>query len=493
MIIESRIAEAAVLARRLIKADPKAPLPRLTLAAEDIKKGRFATAGARFGTMPGKSFLNFLAPVLRAWSLVGEKKPEAALEVLTAEAKDEAAKAMHAMHAALIHEMAGNNDEAEKYYLKVSDGQNGLSLRVAQLLGSFYERTARPEKARTLYDRYLKEQPGSQFLNMALTRLEEGKKPRLRVFSVSDGAAEAFFSVASSLRQQSGREIALVLSRLALYLKPKFPVMQILLADLLEADDRLEPALGVYRSIDGKSAFSWSARLRMASILNRLKRTDEAVKHLNGMTRDRKDVPGPLINLGDILRSHDRFSEAVDAYDKAFSRIDNLEERHWTLLYARGISLERSDQWPRSEADFLRALELKPEQPYVLNYLGYSWIDKGMNIDRAQDMIRRAVKLRPNDGYIVDSLGWGYYRLGNFKKAVRHLERAAELRPQDPIINDHLGDAYWWVGRTREAKFQWNRSLSLDPEDDLIAKIRQKMKTGLAEDTETAKNSPDDG
>ncbi len=493
MAIEGRMAEATALARRLLKINPKAPIANLALAVEDIKKGRFATAGARFQDMSGKGFSSFLAPSLRAWSLIGEKKNDAALKIVTAKPKEQAAQAFYDMHAALINEMMGNNDEAEKYYLEVSNSQNGLSLRLVQLLGSLYERTGRSEKAQALYDRYLKEQPGSRLLDMAMKRLKKGGKPRLQVFSVTDGAAEALFGIASSLRQQSGREVALIFSRLALYLKPQFPVMQILLADLLEADNRLEPALGVYQSIDGKSAFSWPARLRIASILNRLKRTDEAVKHLNGMARDRKDDPGPLINLADILRGHDRFPEAVDAYDKALVRIKNPEERHWSLLYARGISLERSEQWPRAEADFLRALELKPEQPYVLNYLGYSWIDKGKNVDRAQDMIRRAVKQRPNDGYIVDSLGWGHYRLGNFKKAVRHLERAVELRPQDPIINDHLGDAYWRVGRTREAKFQWNRSLSLDPEDDLIAKIRQKLKAGLAEDTETAKKPRNDG
>ncbi len=163
------------------------------------------------------------------------------------------------------------------------------------------------------------------------------------------------------------------------------------------------------------------------------------------------------------------------------------------MLYARGISLERAKQWSRAEADFLNALDFKPEQPYVLNYLGYSWIEKGTHIDRALEMIRKAANLRPNDGYIIDSLGWGHYKLGNFDNAVRQLERAVELRPQDPIINDHLGDAYWRVGRQREADFQWRRALSLDPKDEMSAKLRLKLKQGLAEDTETAKKTPNDG
>jgi tetratricopeptide (TPR) repeat protein len=279
----------------------------------------------------------------------------------------------------------------------------------------------------------------------------------------------------------------MVLGRLALYLKPNFPVMQILLGDILEADNRLEPALDVYTAIDKKSPFSWSARLRAGALLDRLGRTDDAVKILRDMARENAGEDGPLVNLGDILRGRERFKEAVEAYDEAIKRLPVLDKRHWTLLYARGIALERSNQWLRAETDFQKALEFEPNQPYVLNYLGYTWIERRKNLDQAQEMIRQAVKLRPNDGYIVDSLGWGYYQLGNFENAVKELERAVELRPQDPVINDHLGDAYWKVGRHREATFQWNRSLSLNPEADLIPKIRKKLKDGLVEEAETAK------
>ncbi len=490
MTIEGRMKEAAVLAKRYIKTNPKAHIANLTLAVTDIRKGRFSAAGIRLKAMPEDGLSGFLAPVLRAWALIGNKKPEAALKIVTAKPKEEASQALFSMHAALIQEIQDNTGEAEKHYLAVTDGENGLSFRVVQLLGELYERTERPEKAQALYRRYLDQQPGSQLLDVALERLKKGKKPKIKVISVSDGAAEALFGIASSLRQRNARETALILSRLALYLKPRFPVMQILLGDLLEADDRFEPALAVYSSIDPKAAFSWSARLRTASVLNRLKRTEPAIRHLNAMARDRKDDPGPLINLGDILRSHDRFTEAVDAYDRAFKRIEKTEPRHWSLLYARGIALEQSKQWPRAEADFLEALELKPDQPYVLNYLGYSWIEKGRHTERAQEMIQKAVKLRPNDGYIVDSLGWGFYKLGNYEKSVLHMERAVELRPQDPVINNHLGDAYWRVGRRREANFQWNRSLSLDPKEEMAAKIRQKLKTGLGQDTGTAKKTP---
>jgi len=493
MTVDGRLDEAAVLAQELVKTKPQDVIAQLVLAVSDLKKGRFKAAEKRLAKTSGTGLGGLVAPVLRAWALVGEKKYDDALKIIAPAKKDSPSKVLHALHRGLISELRGDNENAEKHYLEVNKDQNGLSLRVVQLLGAFYERTGQAEKARGIYGRYLVEQPGSQLLDVALGRLKSGAKPRLEIFSVNDGAAEAFFGIASALRQQSAGEMAMALSRLALYLKPNFPVMQILLADILEADDRLDPALKMYSSIDGKSAFSWSARLRMGAVLNKLKRTDDAVKHLKAMAQDRPKDPKPLINLGDILRGHKRFGDAVDAYDDAFKRIPKPETRHWTLLYARGIALERSKQWTRAEADFLEALTFKPNQPYVLNYLGYSWIEKGSNIKRAQEMIRKAAELRPNDGYIIDSLGWGLFKLGKFEKAVQHLERAVELRPQDSILNDHLGDAYWRVGRHREARFQWQRSLSLEPDKDLISKIQQKLKTGLANDTETAKKKPNDG
>ena len=493
LTIEGRVKEATDLARRLLALKPDSPIANLALAVDDFRRGRYAAVRKRLDGLSKTGLMNVVAPVLNAWSLVGEKKSVAALKVLEPGTKEKATQALHRLHTALINEILSRKDAAEKHYLAVSNSEDGRSIRVVQLLGALYERTGSPDKARALYETYLSGQPGSGLLDMALGRLKSGAKPKPEVVSARDGAAEALFDIASSLRRQNAPEMALVLGRLALYLKPRFPVMLILLGDLLESDDRLEPAMAVYSSIDRKSAFSWPARNRIASILDRLDRTEEAVKHLRRMAREREEDAGPSINLADILRGHDRFADAVKAYDQAFERIPALEPRHWTLLYARGIALERSKQWPRAEADFLKALKLKPDQPYVLNYLGYSWIENGSNLDRAQEMIQKAAKFRPNDGYIIDSLGWGQFKLGNFEKAVGHLERAVELRPQDPIINDHLGDAYWRVGRRREAVFQWERSLTLDAVEDLVAKIGQKLKKGLGEDTETAKKNPNDG
>jgi Flp pilus assembly protein TadD len=180
------------------------------------------------------------------------------------------------------------------------------------------------------------------------------------------------------------------------------------------------------------------------------------------------------------MRSHKRYAEAVLYYDRAIALISKPETKHWSYFYARGTCYERLKKWPLAEADLQRAIQLSADQPLVLNYLGYTWIDQNRNLKQGLSLIEKAVRLKPDDGYIVDSLGWAYYRLGNFKEAVRHLERAVELKPEDPTLNDHLGDAYWRVGREREARFQWEQALTLNPEPEEIDKIKRKLQKGLA-------------
>jgi len=231
--------------------------------------------------------------------------------------------------------------------------------------------------------------------------------------------------------------------------------------------------------VDTKSPFGWQARLAMADALNRIERAPEAVTLLQAMSDERKDSADAPMMLGDILRSSERFDEAAKAYEDAITRLGTLTKEQWSLLYYRGIAYERSKQWDKAEADFLKALEFEPDQPYVLNYLAYTWVDKGMNFDRALTMLNKAVEEKPEDGYIVDSLGWVYFRLGKYDQAVEQLERAVELVPGDSVINDHLGDAYWRVGRHNEARFQWHRALNSNPEKDQVVPIESKLDKGL--------------
>jgi Flp pilus assembly protein TadD len=334
--------------------------------------------------------------------------------------------------------------------------------------------------ALALYDDYQTANPDSVWFDQAVMRIAAAEPVEPVVRDARDGAAEALFGVASALLQENAVEAAIVYARLAVHLRPGFDAGNMLLGEILEGLDQSAAAIEVFRRIPEESPLTWTVRLKVADDLDALERTDEAVETLRVLARERPERSDALIALGDLLRGKERWLESVAAYDEAFERIGELSRRHWRPLYARGIALERSRQWPRAEEDFLAALDLVPDQPFVLNYLGYSWVDKGMNLERAMTMIERAVDLRPNDGYIIDSLGWAHYRMGNFTDAVVHLERAIELRPDDATINDHLGDAYWRVGRRVEAGFQWRRALTMGPEEEGMAEtIAKKIEHGL--------------
>ena len=221
-------------------------------------------------------------------------------------------------------------------------------------------------------------------------------------------------------------------------------------------------------------------RLNRAEMTNRQGHTDEALRQLDRLARDYPDSPVPLVQAGDILRATNRFPEAVVAYDHALTKMHGPSRAVWPLLYARGVALERSHQWPKAEADFKRALELAPDQPTLLNYLGYSWADQGINLTDARQMIDKALKQRPDDGAIIDSLGWVTLRQGNAQEALTLLERAVELQPEDPTINGHLGDAYWAVGRKLEATYQWHRAMTFKPDAEDAARIEGRLHDSAA-------------
>jgi Flp pilus assembly protein TadD len=319
----------------------------------------------------------------------------------------------------------------------------------------------------------------------ALARMEDGGTAAPVVGGVAGGVAEVLFQMASALHAQNAVDHALIYARLAQYLRPDFALGQVLVGDLLSQFEDYPGAMAMYRSVDAAAPEAWSARLKLARVLHRQERYGDALAILNAMAAERPERGEPLITVGDIHRTEERFEAAVDAYDDAGSRSPELVDGDWTFFYRRGIALERASQWARAETDLQQAMDLNPDHAHLLNYLGYSWVDRGENLAEAEELIRRAVELRPDDGFILDSLGWLYFRTGQLDRAVDALERAVEMEPADPVINDHLGDAYWMVGRELEARFQWRRALRALEDDgdnpELTDAIRGKLQSGLTD------------
>ena len=479
LVASGRFDDAAKLANLIVDGSNGAPISNLTLVVEDVRAQKFEQAAKRLVDMPKHGMNTFTSPLLVAWLHFARGEVDKAVQALDSLSKVESFAGLRNLHVGLIMDLAGNPVAAEEALKK--SAKKAPSLRVVQAYGRFLERCGRPKEAKKLYQDFVAKADGANSLEAAFQRLKSGKKPERLVNNTNQGMAEVFFNLSGTLAQGRSTDLALIYGRFALRLRPDFPLVQVLLGGLLESLDRKNEALALYDAVNPSSPLYWAARLRKAETLDELKRTDEAIAQLKQMAGERADQYEPLTRLGDMLRAKKRYDEAAFSYSQAVKRIGELAKPHWSLLYARGIAYERSKQWAKAEADFLGALRLSPEQPFVLNYLGYSWVDQGLHLDRAKGMIERAVQLRPNDGYIVDSLGWVLFRLRDFEGAARRLERAVILRPDDPTINDHLGDAYWRVGRFLEARFQWRRALSLDPDKKEIPTIQKKLQRGLAD------------
>ncbi|MEM7613562.1 MAG: tetratricopeptide repeat protein, partial [Pseudomonadota bacterium] len=300
-----------------------------------------------------------------------------------------------------------------------------------------------------------------------------------QITTAAQGAASVFSILAGALTREQAERLGLVYARLATHIRPSYDEVTTLIGDVLTDQGQFDLAAEAFEEVAATSAWYVTAEVGRADALSSADRVDEAIEVLSNLARVKPDNMSVITALGDMMRREDNFSGAAEVYDQAINLIDVATPSDWRLFYVRGIAHERTDQWPKAEADFRRALELNPDQPHVLNYLGYSMVELHQNLEEALDMIERAVAQRPNDGYITDSLGWVLYRLGRYEEAVAPMERAVELLPVDPILNDHLGDVLWKVGRQNEAVFQWKRALSFEPEDEDLERIRRKLEVGL--------------
>lgn len=474
-----RVEEARTVARRLVEVEPAAAGAHVVLALGELKEGRYEAAEARLAPLEPQGLNGFVIPLLRAWVAAGQGRTDHALEALAPVGQQQGFEAIYQLNVGLINESAGRPGPAGEAFTKALASADTPPFRLVQIAGGFYERSGQGEKAQDLYRDFATDNQGSSLLEPILERIAAGHPAEPVVGNPAEGVAESLFNLASALSQERLYEAALLYTRLALDMRPDFPVAQILLGDVMVGQGHFAEATEAYRGVKPGSPFYWAARLRIANSLGEQEKIDEAAAEFERLAAERPERADALVELGNLMRSHERFEEAVDAYDRALERIGAPDQRHWTLLYYRGVALQRSDQWPRAEADFLKALKLEPDQPHVLNYLAYTWVERGENYDRALGMLKKAVSLRPDDGYIVDSLGWVYYRLKRYEEAVLELEKAIELRPNDPVINDHLGDAYWRVGRRHEARYQWHRALSFKPDAEQVAPIQAKLQKGL--------------
>jgi tetratricopeptide (TPR) repeat protein len=486
LLAEGKVREGMDVARRVLELDPKEDFAPLMLAVDAVKAGSYQAAIDRLDGLSDKGLNMLMLPLIRAWALAGAERWDEALTALAPLRTNRELVMLHDFHAGLILELAGRTDEALKVYSASLTGEQAPSVRAVQVVASFLYRNGHETEALELIDSVRREQNRSPLIEALFGAAGTGdpKKAAGRslpqpVTSAREGLAEALFGAASLMSTANIQDMAMISARLTIDLRPDFPFGTYMIASILEKQERYEQMIALLKPIPRSNPAYYLLRLRLAAAYDRQDRQDEAIAVLRDLTKIYPEQVDPIIAEAGLFHRQKKWKDAARLYQKAIDTFAEPAPAQWHLFYALGMCLERGGRWPEAEKALKMALQLNPDQPLVLNYLGYSWIDRGMNLDQGKALIEKAVAQMPTEGYIIDSLGWAYYLTGDYERAVTELERAIEYTPADPTMNEHLGDAYWRVGRLNEARFQWQRALTLDPEPETIAPIKEKLKKGM--------------
>ncbi|MHA1539623.1 MAG: tetratricopeptide repeat protein [Alphaproteobacteria bacterium] len=467
------INDAYKVARRLIEKNPEALIARIVLAHSNVKKGRYKAAEKHLSKIDKAAQKNLpIIPLFKAWIFAGQKRQGTAIATLEKLRKTGGAEDLYHSHAALIYALFNDKTHASQHF--ISAVKKRSNPRVFQLIRRVF---------------HFKK--GAQGLNSASNQqlspeaLFKKADLNLENFSVQIGMSEALYDTALLLVESQIWKLGLSFGRLSLDLDPENISTQMFVATLLSKTERFDAANTLYDKISISHPFYKTAQIQIVENLKEKKDFGAAIKRLE---RLKNAFPGDiriLTYLGDLSRQQKHYRRALRSYSAVIEQAKKLSggkefsAEYWLLFYNRGVVYERLNQWEKAERDLLMALKLQPDQPEVLNYLGYSWVDRGINLNQGQKMLERAVELSPGNGFIIDSLGWALFKQKKYKSAVSFLERSVELVPNDPVISGHLGDAFWKNGRKKEATFQWQRALDLHPEKDLIPELKDKIEHGI--------------
>ena len=477
------IDDALDLGRRLVKVDPKNGLAHLTLGIGQLKQGHWVAARREFALGGTGRERDVTATLLTAWAYAGQGDEQEALKAIDG-LRDTGFGVFREYHAALIADMANDLPEAVKRF-KAAYASDKTILRLVDAYARFEARHGAKDEAQHALDAYQDVLPHHPLIEADMADLKAGKALPAMVKTAQEGAGEVLYGLGAAGGRQGDELAAIVYLRLSLYLAPQNALATVTLADLYARLKQNEQAIALYGSVPASSPLHDNADVQIGITLDAMGKPDEAIKTLQGIVAQHPADLDALTTLGNVEREQKHYDAAAESYSQALATLGPDDKGAWALLYFRGISYERAKQWPKGQADFERALKLNPDQPLVLNYLGYSWVDRGEHLDEAFAMLRKAVAERPEDGFIIDSLGWADFKLGHYEEAVKELERAIALKPGDPTINDHLGDAYWRVGRRLDAQFQWNHARDLKPEAEDLPGILTKIDHGLPDQKPT--------
>lgn len=472
----NEVGRAVAMARKVLSIEPENQLALLFITLDDFSRQDYDAVLKHMTALPDGSVAELIKPLLTAWA-------KAAQGTVDLSAFNPVSP-LHAYHGLMIGDYAGTLQNAEIYAARLLQNQH-LDFYEAERIADILARHGMKDKALPLYELIRKQQPENASVTERITALKNGEHigksaAMRRITSPAQGAAEALFDMARMLYREQGDDSAMVFTRMALHLNPQLIEARLVLAGVLARHNRFDEAIEQFLSINADRSIYLEAQRQAAMLMEQGGRRGDAIALMEKLFKTRGDAESLMV-IGDIYRRAEDYHAAIDAYNRAADAIGKgkLSADHWELFYARGMAYERLGDMDKADADLRRALSYQPDHPYLLNYLGYSWVDRGKNMDEARKLIEKAALLRPDDGFIVDSLGWVLYQQGKYEEAAAALEKAVALVPYDATICEHLGDAYWRTGRRREAQFEWNRALNALEDESKRPALQAKIDKGL--------------
>lgn len=496
LIANGLIADAIDMADTIEGGGNAENLSRVALSIEALRKRSWTKVPLPLENLQGNDLDELTAELIKSWALVGAGNLKNALATADQIDGPDWVKLMRDYHTGLMAAAEGDDKAAIIRLNRVLERRQLASIlsetysRAIEALVRAEIRAGNKETATLVLSDGFAFMPGHAAFADLQKMIADNKSATPLITSPQEGVAELLFNIASAIGREGGTPFAKTHLQLANYLNGGIDVISFSLADIFGRQKQYSNAIALLDTIPQNSPLHHRAIIAKALHLSSTDNNDEAISNLRNLIADKPDDLATYITLGALFSREKNFAEAADVYDQAVAAMGEPKPFHWNLYFRLGIARERLKQWDLAEPNFKQALVLYPNQADVLNYLGYSWIDKGIHLEEGVEMIRKAVTLKPRSGYIIDSLGWAHFKLGDFEQAAHELERAVQLMPQDSTVNDHLGDAYWKVGRKLEATFQWRHALNAKPEPDAKIKIEKKLESGLIDEIDaTAQNS----
>ncbi len=484
---QGRITEAAEYAQIAKKNGNTNEFIPIIIASEQFKKEQYRDSLKTIDESKSQLYKKLISPFVNAWAYAGLKQYDQAVAAIETLQKESGMTSLYHFHSGMLNDYFNKPDIARKHYEKIVENNDmELSVRSLEVICNFYLRHGEKEKAVALAKKYaaltIQLPLLKNIYQNTLSAEQQSVEPVITTPQI--GLSEAMFNIAAVIKQNPEvLDFSHIFIRLALYENPQNDLARILLGGILEMREMYKDAINVYDEVPYSSAAYYIAQYKKSENLRNLNDYKGAELLLKSLIMDYPDDYQTLIDLGDVLRVQEKYKEALKYYKDALKKHHAQIKNMWQIYYALGMTYERLGEWHDAEKNLVKALQLSPNNLLVLNYLGYSWLQRGKSPEEAFRYIIKAYNQAPYNSSITDSLGWGFYRFGKYEDAINYLEKAVDSDPSNAVINDHLGDAYWQGGRKNEAYFQWNHALTLKDDSGELdhSAIKHKLHNGMEE------------